>query len=174
MAGHDAPGTRRSRRAGAAHRRGCWWGAGVESRHARALGRRGRASPSATSRVGATTAIDAASSPGCPDGYGRRSPYLRAAMRLRGRRGERRDGLAGSAGGRWSSRTMARTESRRSWRCRSLLLDRPGRSGASAAHGGGGLILSDAIPRARNMHFRSPRSPWSGTRSPAFPTTGPS
>ena len=38
----------------------------------------GRASPSATSRVGATAAIDAASSPGRPDGYRRGSRCLRA------------------------------------------------------------------------------------------------
>ena len=39
---------------------------------------RGSASPSATSRVGARAAIDAASSPGCPDGYRRGSRCLRA------------------------------------------------------------------------------------------------
>ena len=39
---------------------------------------RGRASPSATSRVGDTAAIDAASSPGRPDGYRRGSRCLRA------------------------------------------------------------------------------------------------
>ena len=31
VAEQDAPGDPRSRRAGAAHRRGCWWGAAVES-----------------------------------------------------------------------------------------------------------------------------------------------
>ena len=36
VAGQDAPGTRRSRRAGAAHRRGCWWGARAGLLHARA------------------------------------------------------------------------------------------------------------------------------------------
>ena len=46
--------------------------------HAPLLPPRGRASPSATSRVGATAAIDAASSPGCPDGYRRGSQCLRA------------------------------------------------------------------------------------------------
>ena len=36
VAEQDAPGDPRSRRAGAAHRRGCWWGAAVESCHERA------------------------------------------------------------------------------------------------------------------------------------------
>ena len=119
-------------------------------------------------RVGATTAIDAASSPL----YGRVRPTVsvpasgdEAAWSARG--AARRAGW--QCGRAVSSRTMAR-------RVPAVLVvgKPPPRPlvDASAAHGGGGLILSPS-PR-ETCTFVVLGSPWSGTRSLAFPTTGPS